>query len=43
MTDKERYEYIIKLLSEDAIMKEWQISDLKKRLEEAEKHFRRIK
>lgn len=40
MTDKERYDYIIKLLTDEAIMKTWQIEDLKKRLSEAEQHLK---
>lgn len=39
MTDKERYEHIIKMLADDSIIKTWQIEDLKKRLQEAEAHF----
>lgn len=39
MTDKERYEYIIKMLTDEAIFKTWQIEDLKNRLEEAERHL----
>lgn len=40
MTDKERYDYIIKLLTDEAILKTWQIEDLRKRLSEAEKHLK---
>lgn len=39
MTDKERYEYIIKMLTDEAIFKTWQIEELKLRLEEAEKYL----
>lgn len=39
ISDKERYEYIIEVIAKDAILKKWQMEDLKRRLEKAEKHL----
>ncbi len=39
ISEKERYEYIIEVIAKDAILKKWQLEDLKRRLEKAEKHL----
>ena len=36
---KDRYEYIIEVIAKDAILNKWQVEDLKRRLERAEKHL----
>lgn len=39
ISERERYEYIIDVIAKDAILNKWQVEDLRRRLEKAEKHL----